>query len=99
MKILIINPPYYIPIIREGRCQSSQNMRKTSIPQMTLAYLAGIHGRDGHTLKVYDCIASGITNEDLFVDMDEFQPERHFLITLKPRIMPDFFLFKHSRNA
>lgn len=89
MKILIINPPYHISIIREGRCQSSQNMRKTSIPQMTLAYLAGIHGRGGHTLKVYDCIASGITNEDLFMDMDEFQPEAAFINTVTPSINAD----------
>ncbi len=89
MRILILNPPYYMPIIREGRCQSPQNMRKTSIPQMTLAYLAGVLGREGHVLKVYDCIASGMTNENLFAEMDKFLPELAIINTTTPSINAD----------
>ena len=51
MRILILNPPYYVPIIREGRCQSPQDMRKTSIPQMTLAYISGVLEQDRASVK------------------------------------------------
>jgi len=98
MKILIINPPYYMPIIREGRCQSSQNMRKTSIPQLTLAYLAEVHGRRDNTLKVYDCIASGMTERDLFMKMDKFQPEVAFINTVTPSISSDLIFLETFKN-
>lgn len=89
MKILLLNPPYHVPIIREGRCQSPQDMRKTSVPQMTLAYLAGVLGRAGHILKIYDCIASDINEETLFEEMDKFMPELAFINTTTPTINAD----------
>lgn len=95
MKILIINPPYHIPIIREGRCQCPQNIRKTSIPQMTLAYLAGVLARAGHTLQVYDCIAMNMTIDDLFVETDKFIPELALINTTTPSINSDL-LFAHA---
>lgn len=89
MNILILNPPYDIPIIREGRCQSPQDMRKTSIPQMTLAYLAGALQRGGHNLKVLDCIADDITTDALFTMMDEFNPALALINTTTPSINAD----------
>lgn len=94
MKILILNPPYYMPIIREGRCQSPQDMRKTSIPQMTLAYLAGVLGRDGHDLAVHDCIANDMSDIDLFNRMDKFNPELAFINTTTPSINADLSFIK-----
>jgi anaerobic magnesium-protoporphyrin IX monomethyl ester cyclase len=103
MRILIINPPYYLPIIREGRCQSPQNMRKTSIPQMTLAYLAGVLARANHTLKVYDCIADGMTIEDVLIETNNFKPELALINTTTPSINADLLfieaLKKHCPNC
>lgn len=84
-----------MPVIREGRCQSPQNMRKTSIPQMTLAYLAGVLEKAGHVLRVYDCIASHITEDALFEDMDTFVPELAIVNTTTPTINLDM-LFMHA---
>lgn len=56
MNLLVVNPPYHTPIIREGRCQSPQDMRRTSIPQMTVAYLASLLAKDGHHVQAFDCI-------------------------------------------
>jgi len=89
MNILILNPPYHQPIIREGRCQSPQNMRKTSIPQMTLAYLAAVLGKKGHTLKVYDCIALGMDNGALFHKLADFMPQLALVNTTTPSIQSD----------
>lgn len=89
MRILLLNPPFRVPIIREGRCQSPQDMRKTSIPQMTLAYLAGILAKEGHSLTVYDTIASGMTEAALYAKMDLFRPELAFINTTTPSINSD----------
>ena len=98
MKILIINPPYHVPIIREGRCQLLQNLRKNSIPQMTLAYLAGVLGKAGHILKVYDCIASNINSDDIFVEMDKLTPELAFINTTTPSINEDILFIKKLKK-
>lgn len=100
MRILIVNPPYNIPIIREGRCQSPQNMRKYSVPQLTLAYLAAVLGKAQHVLRVYDCIASDIGSEELFEFMDEYKPEVALINTTTPSINADLLFAKNfkSRN-
>lgn len=88
MKILILNPPHNSPIIREGRCQSPQNMRRNSVPQMTLAYLAGILERN-HSLKVFDCIAESIHPEEIFKLSEEFNPDLALINTTTPSINSD----------
>ena len=86
MRILLLNPPYAVPIIREGRCQSPQSMRKTSIPQMTLAYLAGVLGRSGHDILVIDCIADDVDAEALFTRLKSFGPGLALVNTTTPSI-------------
>jgi anaerobic magnesium-protoporphyrin IX monomethyl ester cyclase len=89
LKVFLVNPPYVTPFIREGRCQSPQNLRQNSIPQMTLAYLAGVLARENHDLEVYDCIASGIDEAKLFEEMAGFDPELGFVNTTTPTINSD----------
>lgn len=89
MKVLILNPPFDVPIIREGRCQSPQSMRKTSIPQMTLAYLAGVLQADGHTVLAIDCIADDLHEEALFAKLHTFQPALALINTTTPSIAYD----------
>lgn len=98
MKILILNPPHPVAIIREGRCQSPQNMRKNSIPQMTLAYLAGILDREGHEVKVFDCIASDISEEKLFDEISLFKPELALLNTTTPSINADLIFMQNMKG-
>jgi anaerobic magnesium-protoporphyrin IX monomethyl ester cyclase len=95
LRILLINPPYESPFIREGRCQSPQSLRKSSIPQMTLAYLAGLLIRENHEIKVYDCIASEIKERELFEELITFDPELAFINTTTPTICSDL-LFTQS---
>jgi len=89
MRIVIVNPPHTTPIIREGRCQSPQNMRRTSIPQMTLAYLAGVLHKAGHSLRVFDCIASNMTAESFLLEMRDFDPRLAIINTTTPSINSD----------
>jgi len=89
MRILLINPPYSTPFIREGRCQSPQSLRKNSVPQMTLAYLAGVLERAGHEIIVFDCIASEIRDGELFAKIGSFGPVLAFVNTTTPTISSD----------
>ncbi len=89
MNILILNPPHPTAIIREGRCQSPQNMRKTPIPQMTIAYLAGILQKGANNIKVFDCIADDLTPDNLFEKLKGFEPEISFINTTTPSINSD----------
>jgi len=93
MRILILNPPYQSAIIREGRCQSPQNMRKNCIPQMTLAYLAGLLEKE-HNLKVLDCIAQEISANELFIIAEEFNPQLVLVNTTTPSINSDINFIK-----
>jgi len=89
MKILILNPPHHSAIIREGRCQSPQNMRKNCIPQMTLAYIAGVLERKGNNLKVVDCIASEMSANEVHAISERFRPELVLVNTTTPSINSD----------
>ena len=93
MKVLILNPPHHSAIIREGRCQSPQNMRKNCIPQMTLAYIAGILEKD-HSLNVLDCIALGISADEVFAISEKFKPELVLVNTTTPSINSDINFIK-----
>jgi radical SAM superfamily enzyme YgiQ (UPF0313 family) len=64
-------------------------MRKNSIPQMTLAYMAGLLETEGHQLSVHDCIASGIDEDELLSEMASFDPRLAFINTTTPTINSD----------
>ena len=100
MNILLVNPPFESPFIREGRCQSPQSMRKNSIPQMTLAYMAGVLERDGHDLRVYDCIAAAMNGTELIADLEEsdFEPQIAFINTTTPTISADLAFTKSLKD-
>lgn len=98
MRIAIINPPHHRQIIREGRCQSPQNMRKTCVPQMTLAYLASTLNGVENELKVYDCIALDLTQNELFHEFDEFYPEIAYINTTTPSINGDVHFVREMKG-
>ena len=98
MKILILNPPYHLAIIREGRCQSPQNMRKNCIPQMTLAYIGGMLKKKGHEPKVIDCIASDMSAAGVFAVAEQFQPEVVLVNTTTPSINSDSEFIKSFKE-
>jgi len=89
MKIFVLNPPYPVAIIREGRCQSPQNMRKNSVPQMTLAYLAANLEAAGHQVVACDAIALGLSEADTIKRMQDFKPDLALFNTTTPSIAND----------
>lgn len=99
MKILVLNPPYPTAIIREGRCQSPQNMRKNSVPQMTLAYLAANLEAEGHQVAAYDAIALDLSEAEVIQRMRDFAPGLALFNTTTPSITGDLKFAEKFKTA
>lgn len=81
MKILVLNPPSNDEnaYIREGRCmQSSASWGNLWMP-LTLSYIASVLCKNGHIVKLIDCLAEGLKFKDLMNIVKKFNP---FLIIL-----------------
>jgi radical SAM superfamily enzyme YgiQ (UPF0313 family) len=89
MKISLINPPCDTPMIREGRSQLPQKIRKNSTPQMTLAYLAGTLRHAGYQVLALDCIADGLDSNAVWSILSDFQPNLSLINTVTPSIESD----------
>jgi radical SAM superfamily enzyme YgiQ (UPF0313 family) len=73
-------------------------MRKTPVPQMTLAYLVGILQRSGRTIKVIDCIAEDIRPDILLKMLRDFEPEIALINTTTPSINSDMKFVEHFKK-
>ena len=89
MKVYLLNPPADRPMIREGRCQSPGNMRKTSIPQLSLAYLATNLRQVGADVRLSDAVAHGRTIDDVLAEIEAYEPRFVLLNTTTPTFPVD----------
>jgi anaerobic magnesium-protoporphyrin IX monomethyl ester cyclase len=89
MNVAVINPPYIVPFIREGRCQSPQNYRKNSVPQMTPALIAGVLRNAGYTVRVFDAIALDLSAESIAASLAGSPPDLLLVNTTTPTIDSD----------
>ncbi len=92
LKCALINPPYATPVIREGRCQSPQEMRQCSIPQLSLAYIAAGLEKEGHYVKAWDCIANNTDLSALVSELKEWRADIVVLNTTTPTLASDMRL-------
>ena len=89
MIIAVINPPYAVPFIREGRCQSPQSFRKNSVPQMSLALTAGVLRRAGYEVRVFDAIALDLSAGTIADALAGSPPDLLLVNTSTPTIASD----------
>ncbi|MGD0784076.1 MAG: cobalamin-dependent protein, partial [Candidatus Aminicenantales bacterium] len=89
MNVAVINPPYAVPFIREGRCQSPQSYRKNSIPQMTLGLIAGVLRKAGYEVQVFDAIALDLSAESIASSLAGSPPALILVNTSTPTIDSD----------
>ena len=92
MNVLILNPPG--PFCRAGsRWPHSRKERPTGIDYhpfpFALAYAAGRLLADGHEVCLLDCIALGMTDDDLATRVGEFAPDVAFMETSAPSFQAD----------
>lgn len=99
MNILLLNPPAQTAVIREGRCQSPQNMRKTSIPQMSLAYIASVLEKKNYQVKLYDCIALEIDEEKLASIIKKEEPRLAIVNVTTPSFYNDIKIIERMKSV
>ncbi|HHT9126296.1 MAG TPA: B12-binding domain-containing radical SAM protein [Candidatus Brocadiia bacterium] len=99
MNILLLNPPAPTAVIREGRCQSPQNMRKTSIPQMSLAYIASVLEKNNYQIELYDCIALEIDEEKLISIIKSEEPRLAIVNVTTPSFYNDIKIIEKMKSV
>jgi len=91
MRVLIVNPPAFNKkdFIREGRCMQTKSSWAALWMPLSLCYISAVLRKDGHEIKLVDCIAEKM-NEAEFLDLArEFMPEIVVLNTAIPSIPGD----------
>ena len=91
MKILVVNPPAYNKedFIREGRCMQTKSSWAALWMPLSLCYISAVLRKDGHEIKLIDCIAEKISNRNLMEIAGKFSPELVVLNTAIPSIIGD----------
>ncbi len=91
MKILIINPPAYNKkdYIREGRCMQTKSSWAALWMPLSLCYIAAVLRKEGHVIRLIDCIADRLDNKKLVNISLEFKPDLAVLNTAIPSITGD----------
>jgi Fe-S oxidoreductase len=91
MRVLVVNPPAYNKkdFIREGRCMQTKSSWAALWMPLSLCYISAVLRKEGHEIKLIDCIAEKM-DEGKFLDAArEFMPELIVLNTAIPSIPGD----------
>ncbi|MEW6745172.1 MAG: radical SAM protein [Planctomycetota bacterium] len=99
MRAYLLNPPSPKPMIREGRCQSPGNMRKTSIPQLSLAYIATSLRAQGSSPRLLDAVAEGADLAAVLADIREWGSQAVWMNTTTPTIDNDLAVATALKGA
>ena len=98
MYVYLLNPPADRPMIREGRCQSPGNMRSTSVPQLSLAYIATSLRRSGAEVALVDAIAENWSVEDVDREFRRRRPDLLVVNTTTPTIQNDVTVLRELKQ-
>lgn len=88
MKILLLNPPSHgkEKFVREGRCMQRGGAWTAIWSPVSLATTAAVLRRDGHELKLYDCVVEEMDREGLRDAVSHFRPDLVVLNSSTPSI-------------
>lgn len=91
MRILVLNPPAYNKkdFIREGRCMQTKSSWAALWMPLSLCYISAVLRKEGHEIRLIDCIAEKMNEKKLLDLVREFKPELVVLNTAIPSIPGD----------
>lgn len=94
MKVVLLNPPApdKKKFIREGRCTQEQGVWATLWPPISLAMIGAVLEQDGHSVRIIDCPAEGMSREELSNHIKGFHPGLVMWATGTPTISNDLGL-------
>lgn len=76
MRVLIVNPPAVgeTKFVREGRCEQRLSSFQYVMLPVSLPSTAAVLRKGGHEVKIIDCIAGDVNQEELEKKAPEFDP-------------------------
>ena len=86
--IWLLNPPYTVSFIREGRCEQPSGLFQTTYPPLTLATLASIL-RDKYKVRIVDAVALNYSLKKLKNLYLADKPDIIFVNSATPTIKAD----------
>jgi anaerobic magnesium-protoporphyrin IX monomethyl ester cyclase len=91
MKVLIINPPAWKnrDFIREGRCMQTKSSWAALWMPLSLCYIAALLRKEGHEIRLVDCIAEKMKEPALLELARDFDPGMVVLNSAIPSIPGD----------
>lgn len=91
MRILIVNPPAWKnrDYIREGRCMQTKSSWAALWMPLSLCYIAAVLRKEGHEIKLIDCIATKMGEREVLRLTMEFNPGMVVLNSAIPSIPGD----------
>lgn len=98
MKIALLNLPYPIQVVREGRCQHEAAIWDTVYPPLELAILAAMLRKDFDVLLI-DAIGEHLSVETTLKQLGHFVPDWLFCPVSTPTINHDLMFLKQVKKA
>jgi anaerobic magnesium-protoporphyrin IX monomethyl ester cyclase len=91
MRILVVNPPAYNKkdFIREGRCMQTKSSWAALWMPLSLCYISAVLRKEGHEVRLVDCIAEKMSESGFIRLALEFVPEIVVLNTAIPSVPGD----------
>jgi radical SAM superfamily enzyme YgiQ (UPF0313 family) len=98
MKILLLNPPYDVGVVREGRCQHEAAIWDTVYPPLTLATCAAIL-RQTHEVRIIDAVAARTPLDAVETAAQAFGPDLVLAQIATPTADNDLAVLKRLRDT
>lgn len=98
LNIILLNPPYYCKVVREGRCQHEAAIWDSVYPPLSLATTAS-YLRENHNIKIIDAIAEELDISSLIKIIDAFDTDLIFASVSTPTITEDLRALEHIKSS
>jgi radical SAM superfamily enzyme YgiQ (UPF0313 family) len=97
MNIVLLNPPYFYKVVREGRCQHEAAIWDSVYPPLSLATLASFL-RDRNDVVLIDAIAEGMDLPALLKGLEARKPDLIIATVSTPTIHEDLNVLKQVKE-
>lgn len=97
MNIILLNPPYFFKVVREGRCQHEAAIWDSVYPPLSLATIASFL-REQHNVIIIDAIAEEKDLHAILKTIDEFNANLIISSISTPTVSEDLRVLKQIKN-
>jgi radical SAM superfamily enzyme YgiQ (UPF0313 family) len=98
VNIALLNPPYPVKVVREGRCQHETAIWDSIYPPLSLATLAAFL-RDAHRVVLLDAIAEGKSEAAVLSELTSFRPDLVIASISTPTVSGDMEVMRKVKAA